>query len=40
MKWQTKANDLRDNDEDKTDSKYLTSLKLYKEKKPYRDDES
>ncbi len=38
VKWQTKANDLRDNDEDKTDGE--SRLKLYQEKKPYRDDES
>ena len=36
VKWQTKANELRADDEDKTVGE--SRLKLYQEKKPYRDD--
>jgi tetratricopeptide (TPR) repeat protein len=38
VKWQTKANELRDDDDDKTVGE--SCLKLYQEKKPFRDDGS
>jgi tetratricopeptide (TPR) repeat protein len=38
VKWQAKANELRAEDEDKTDGE--SRLKLYEEKQPFRDDDS